>query len=294
MRYAILQAPSNLGLRPTGVEEAPTALLELGLGQRLRARHAGRVEAPSYSPVRDPLTNTLNARSIAAYAATLADRVTPILEQGELPIVLGGDCSILLGTMLSLRRRGRYGVLFLDGHVDYWTPETEPQGEAASMDLALVTGRGPSLLTDLEGRCPLVDVQRVIAFGMRDDELDPDYVTRDAGQLIPPELERITLADIRRTGFAHASAMIAQSMARRDGDGFWIHLDVDVLDDAIMPAVDYRMPQGLSWNELSACLGTALASRRAIGLEVTIYNPRLDPGLAGGRGLVDALVDGLR
>jgi arginase len=293
VRYAILEAPSNLGLRSTGVENSPTTLLELGLGRRLAARHAGRVEVPTYSTVRDPGTGIVNAESIADYAVALADALEPILKQGEFPIVLGGDCSILLGGMLALRRRGRYGVFFLDGHADFWTPEKEPHGEAASMDLALVTGRGPSVITDLEGKRPLVQVEDVIAFGMRDSEFDSDYLAQDSGSSIPPELEMITLADIRRAGFENAIAKVAKSLARDQSDGFWIHLDVDVLDDAIMPAVDYRMPNGLSWAELVACVKTAISTGRAIGMQVTIYNPKLDPELSAGQDLVDAVIEGL-
>ena len=106
IRYAILEAPSNLGLRPTGVENSATTLLELELGRRLGARYAGRVEAPTYDTVRDPRTRMLNVESIAHYAVALANALEPILKQGEFPVVLGGDCSILLGSMLALRRRG--------------------------------------------------------------------------------------------------------------------------------------------------------------------------------------------
>jgi arginase len=236
----------------------------------------------------------LNVGSIADYAVALADALEPILSAGEFPIVLGGDCSILLGSLLALRRRGRYGLFFLDGHSDFWTPEKEAHGEAASMDLAFVTGRGPSVLTDLEGERPLVQVADVIAFGMRDNEFDSDYVSQTGGLLIPPELEMITLADIRAAGFESVIAKVAKFVARNDSDEFWIHLDVDVLDDAIMPAVDYRMPNGLSWAELVACLKTSISSGRAIGLQVTIYNPTLDPELSAGCGLVNALIEGLQ
>src|SRR4029450_798166 len=88
------------------------------------------------------------------HAARLADAVGAVLDQGSFPIVLGGDCTILLGITLALRRRGRYGLLFLDGHADFYQPEAEPTGEAASMELALVTGRGRALVTALESRRP--------------------------------------------------------------------------------------------------------------------------------------------
>jgi arginase len=236
----------------------------------------------------------LNAKGIADYAVALADALEQIFTRGEFPIVLGGDCSILLGSTLALRRRGRYGVFFLDGHCDYWIPEREHRGEAASMDLALVTGRGPSDVTNLEGRRPLVQAEDVIAFGMRDNEFDNDCLAQNGGLSIPAELQMITLADIRQAGFESAIARVAQFLARDELDGFWVHLDVDVLDDAIMPAVDYRMPNGLGWNELVACLQTAMSSGRAIGLQVTIYNPKLDRELSAGHRLVDALVEGCR
>src|ERR1700732_953359 len=294
IRYAILEAPSNLGLRPTGVENSPTTLLELGLGRRLSARCAGRVEVPTYNFVRDPQTRMLNPENIADYAVALADALEPILEQGEFPVVLGGDCSILLGSLLALRRRGRYGLIFLDGHSDFWTPEQEAHGEAASMDLALVTGRGPSVVTNLEGKRPLVQVEDVIAIGMRDNEFDIDYLRQNGGLSIPSELEMITLGDIRQAGFERAIAKVAKFLALEELDGFWIHLDVDVLEDTIMPAVDYRMPNGLSWGELVASLKWAISSGRTIGMQVTIYNPKLDPELSAGHGLVDALIEGLR
>ena len=98
----------------------------------------------------------LNPTGLRNYLPMLADAVGAVLDRGEFPIVLGGDCSILLGSALALRRRGRFGLLFLDGHADFYQPEAEPTGESASMDLALVTGRGPEIVANLEGRRPLV------------------------------------------------------------------------------------------------------------------------------------------
>jgi arginase len=104
-KLAIIEAPSVLGLRPTGVEELPDALLAAGLAGGLGAVRAGRVEPPPYDPERDPDTEVLNAGGIAAYSSALADTVGGVLDDGRFPVVLGGDCSVLLGNLLALQPR---------------------------------------------------------------------------------------------------------------------------------------------------------------------------------------------
>jgi arginase len=288
-RYAIIEAPSNLGLKPTGVEKLPYRLLHNGLAERLNARRAGRVEAPPYSFDRDPDTLTLNAGAIAAWSPRLADAVEAVLDAGEFPVVLGGDCSILLGPALALRRRGRYGLLFIDGHADFYQPEANPNGEAASMDLAFATGRGPALLTDLEGRGPLMREDDAFAFGFRDADEQAEYDS----QPLPESLRHLDLQAVRRMGIQAAAAMAVEHVTRDGLDGFFIHFDADSLDDAIMPAVDYRLPGGLSWDELKTILQIALGSGKAVGIEVTVYNPKLDEGGAAGRKLTAVLAEAL-
>jgi arginase len=288
--YAIIQAPSHLGLRAEGVEALPDALLAGGLAERLGARRAGGLTAPAFDPQIDPETGMLNPGGLRDYSPRLADAVGILLDRGEFPIVLGGDCSILLGNALALKRRGRYGLLFLDGHADFYQPEAEPTGEAASMDLALVTGRGPAIVTNLEGRRPLVRDEDAVVFAFRDAE----HAAAEGSQPLPPTLRAIDLATVRERGVERAAREALAHLEREDGPtGFWVHLDADVLDDAIMPAVDYRLPDGLSWDELSDVLRAAVASPRAVGLELTIFNPTLDPDGRIARGLVDALVAGL-
>jgi arginase len=267
-------------------------LLQAGLIDRLHARRAGRV-APetAYSSSRDSATLTLNATGIASFSRTLADAVGAVIDRGEFPIVLGGDCSILLGDLLALRRRGRYGLLFVDGHADFYDPEANPNGEAASMDLAFVTGRGPRVLTNIDGREPLVRDEDVVLFGFRDGDEQAEY----GSQPLPDELLAFDLPAIRHRGAESCARSAAAHLTRNGGAdaGFWIHLDADVLDDAIMPAVDYRLPGGLSWDELAATLTVAIQSQRAVGMEVTIYNPTLDPDRACARGLVRVVGDAL-
>jgi len=271
---AIIEAPSVLGLRPSGVQDLPAALLDAGLKDLPRAVAGGRVDPPAYEESRDPETGVLNPNGIAQYSVRLADAVGAALARGFFPVVLGGDCSILLGNLLALRRRGRYGLLFVDGHTDFYQPEAEPNGEAASMDLALATGRGPRVLTDIEGRGPLVRDEDTLAFGFRDSAES----ARAGMQPLPPQLRTIDLEGVREAGAAAAARQAVDRLCAGGCSGYWLHLDVDVLDDAVMPAVDYRMPGGLTWAELETVLRTAMSSGQAVGLDVAIFNPRLDPG----------------
>jgi arginase len=289
-RYALLEAPSTLGLRSTGVDQLPAALLRHGLAERLPGRRAGLV-APrlTRSQERDPETLTLNAGAIARYTVELADAVGALLDAGEFPVVLGGDCSIALGPALALRRRGRYGLLFIDGQADFFQPEAEPYGEAASMDLAFVTGHGPTLLTAFDGLSPLIRATDAVAFGFRDARDQAEY----GSQPLPRELLAFDMPTIDRRGIVAAAREAIAHLTRKELDGFWIHVDADCLEDSVMPAVDYRLPGGLTPEQLGTLLTMALESGRAVGLEVTIYNPTLDPGGRAGKLLADLLVNAL-
>lgn len=287
--FAIIQAPSILGLSPSGVQHLPEVLLHNGLAQRLEARMAARLRPPAFQPEPDPETKTLNAQAIAQWSPHLADAVNAVLDMGDFPLILGGDCSILLGSMLALRRKGRYGLLFIDGHADFYQPEANPEGEAASMELAFATGRGPRPLTDIEGRRPLVREEDVVAFGFRDEDEQREY----GSQPLPANLFALNLEQVRRLGAEHAARRAVDHLARPELEGFFIHVDADCLSDEVMPAVDYRLPGGLAPEELATVLKVAMDSGRAVGLEATIYNPTLDAGGSAGRVLTDVLVDAL-
>jgi len=226
----------------------------------------------------------MNPRAIRDYSPLLADAVTAVLGEGEFPVVLGGDCSILLGTMLALRRRGRYGLLYIDGDADFYQPEVNPlNGAASASDLAFATGFGPDVVTDIEGRRPLVRAEDVVVFACR-DAADRE---RRGCQPLPAGMLVIDRDQVRRAG-AGAAARDAVKYLTRDGgpeEGFWIHLDADVLDETIMQAVDDPRPGGLAWAELVSALSIAVGSGHAVGLQVAIYNPGIDAGGTNGRGL---------
>ena len=288
--FTIIEAPSNLGLKPDSVEHLAGALLDAGLARRLDAPRHARLAVPPYDARRDPDTKILNAARIRDFSIMLADIVGPVVARGSFPVVLGGDCSILLGNLLALRRTGRrHGLLFLDGHADFYQPEASPTGEVADMDLALSTGRGPDIVANIEGLRPLVRDADVAVLGPRDAEQAREY----GSQPLPPTIFAQYLQELRRIGADEAARAAIEHLCRPELDGYWIHLDVDVLDDAIMPAVGYRMPDGLSWQELETILNAAMRSGHARGINITIFEPKLDNTGGIARDLVNTLARGL-
>jgi arginase len=286
----IIEVPSPLGLRPGGVEAAPGALRKAGLHARIGSLDQVRIDVPPYCDARDPETGVLNPQGIAVVARDLAAAVGAALDRDRFPIVLGGDCSIVLGPMLALRRRGRHGLVFIDGHADFQHAIDEPNGEVASLDLALVTGRGPEMLTDLDGLRPLVLDEDVALVGYRvfgDNDHVLDEHVRDTAITV------IDYPQVRESGAASTLQKALAAVTRPGTEGFWVHLDVDVLDDELMPAVDYRHPGGLTWNETAEILRGLLRASGARGLEVTIFNPRLDTGGSLAQRLSDIIASAL-
>ncbi|MEU8317422.1 arginase family protein [Nonomuraea sp. NPDC048881] len=284
-KLTVLDAPSNLGLRPLaedvipGCYKAPWALRDNGLVARIGAADAGALVPPRYVATWKPGDGVRNGAAIAAYTRRLADRVAGIRAGGGFPVLLGGDCSILLGPALALRRTGRYGVAYLDAHTDFRHLGNSPHvGAAAGEDLALVTGRGDDYLTDIDGLRPYVRDEDVIVLGVRDDddvqELAAEGIAFVAGDDIPLEAaERVLVRD--------------------DLDGFWIHVDADVLDPSVLSAVDSPTPGGLTGDQLAGLLRGLLALPGAAGIQFAIFDPDLDEDGSQAATLTDILVSAL-
>ncbi|MFE5718844.1 arginase family protein [Streptomyces erythrochromogenes] len=287
----LLDAPSNLGLRPPapgtvpGVYKLAGALREQGLLARLGAREGGVVVPPRYDRGDwKEGDGVFNADALAAYTVALADRIERHLKAGEFPVVLGGDCSIQLGASLAMRRTGRYGLAAVDGSADFRHPGNTavngPVGAAGGEELALATGRGQSSLSDLEGLAPYLRDEDVRLFGIRDGDAD-------LLELAEAGIFAATVGEIRRRGAAAVARSALDGLHPPVTDGFWVHLDADVLDPEAMPAVDSPDPGGLLPEEVAELLGVLVGSPRCVGLNVTIYDPDLDPDGRAGALLAD-------
>jgi arginase len=290
-RFTIVDAPSVLGLHPGGVETLPQALREAGLMSSLNAEDAGRVEPLPYELEHDKETLVLNPKTIRKYSLYLERRVSQLLNNEQFPLVLGGDCSILIGALLALRRTKRnYGLFFIDGHADFYQPQASPTGEVADMDLAIVSGRGPDILTNIDGLKPLVRDEDVVVFGYRDANQAANFGSQDVRDTAMGVFD---LPRIRELKITEAARLAVRGLLKQELDGFWIHLDADVLDDEIMPAVDYRLDGGLSFSELSDLLRILFGSRRAVGMTITIFNPCMDLDGSIARKLVSSIIAGV-
>ncbi|GIF54870.1 hypothetical protein Air01nite_09650 [Asanoa iriomotensis] len=296
-RIALLDAPSNLGLRPPtptstpGCAKAPGALRDHGLLGRLVARDAGCLTAPRYD-VGDwrPGDGVAHAHAIAAYSVALAGRIGAIIDADEFPVVVGGDCSILLGSALAMHRLGeavggRIGLVYVDGHSDFRHPGNASYvGAAAGEGLALATGRGQADLAAIEGRRPYFRDVDVVVLGIRaQDEYRLDL--QAAGILTRP------VPALRAEGAARTAQWARDQLA--DCAGYWVHIDVDVLDPAVMPAVDAPDPGGIAFAELELLIAGLVDTPHCLGIELTVFDPDYDPDGAYAADITSAVVAGL-
>jgi arginase len=289
----LIGAASSLGIKPYDdgtirhLDRAPATLRQLGLGDALVARDAGDVLPEPYRDFIRPPGGVRNEPEVVRYSTLLAERVAMVLSEGGFPIVIGGDCSNVLGSLLGARRAGkqRVGLVYIDAHADFATPADSATGSAASMDLALATGRGKSPLATLAAERPLVQAADIVLVGRRDDA---DGLSYGHAALAASEILDLPMP-LDAEGLGALAAQMLARVAAAGVDGFWIHVDADVLSPGVMIAVDSPEPGGPDIEQLAALLVPLLASPRAIGLQLTIYDPALDPGLDCGRRLVSLL-----
>jgi len=272
----IISAPSILGLKPTGVEELAESLLASGLAENLQSGYPV-IHVPTlnhlYKDKREPETNCQNAKSISVFSFTLGKAISNTINKKRFAFVLGGDCSILIGIMSGLKAKGTYGIIFLDAHADFYEPGKSITGEVADMDLAIITGRGPEILTNINNLHPYVKDENVIHIGQRDWEETMKYGSQDIRET---GIKCFDLAGIERKGINVTITEVLQHITRLEVKSFWIHFDTDVLSDEINPAVDYRLPGGLIFEQVELLIRSLLLTWRMAGISVTIFNPGLD------------------
>jgi arginase len=271
--------------RAGGTELAPAALRELGILSVLQGLDAGDLNVRIRGEERDPDTGIVGSPDVMATTATVRTAIGELIAAGARPLLGGGCCGGLPGALAGARDAlGRVGLVHLDGHLDLYDGVTSPTGEAADMPVSVALGLGPARWVEEAGG-PSLTLEDTRIVGYRDPEECADLHP----ETLDPALTHVPLDEVRAQGPRAVGERVAEADAP-----FWLHFDVDVLDEVVFPATDYLMPDGMTWDELLGVLTPVTASPHLIGMSLACYNPEKDPGMASGRALVDALASAIR
>jgi arginase len=275
----LIFVPFNAAGVPTGVARMPQAIHSAGVEHRLSPPvEVTWIVVSGLSPQRGP-SGLLSEDTLVSVVTDTAASLREAWRDGHVPVIVAGDCSVLLAPLVAAADRGQAGLVFMDGHEDAWDPRVTPTGEASDCEIGLALGLfgGPKGL----GRdLPCLSPAHLVVLGPRDQ-----VELADAGQ--PSIRDRVAyyrsgaqLAAER--SYAEIADAVAGAAATAPA-GWWCHVDLDVLDTASLAAVDYPQPGGMTWSQLESVTTACLSVPGCLGASVVIYNPDLDGGQAAAR-----------
>jgi arginase len=287
---AVIGVPSQSGGRPIGVARGVGALRAAGLVTALGAGSIevidrGDVALPRPDAARDPNSGVVNPAGLSALVRTVSAEVGAARWDGAFPLVVGGDCPMLLGGLSAVRNAG---LLHVDGHEDAYPPMRSPTGDSADSEIAFATGVATfSWDEELAASQPLVSLERLAMLGQRDG---PDLARRGVASLG----DRCLLLD-EDAVHADPQATVDKALAqvREAPGGFWFHLDWDVLSNDEIGSVIFPRDGGLTWDELGVLARAALADPACRGWSAGTYNPDLDPEGSDAVRIVGFLADAI-
>jgi arginase len=286
--WFLLGAPWDCSGTGRGEERAPAALREAGLSGRVDV-DLGDAATVIAGSKRDAATGVLALPDTIAAAQALATALRTGVRNHprRRPLIIGGDCSLLLGVFAFARPAlGDVGLWLVDGHPDYLDAPASDTGETADLELALLTGDGPASLTGLGGTMPMVAARHAALIGHRTTGLDHASAAELAR--LPADLFAVDSTAVIRD--PHGAGSRAAAWADRLRIPMWLHVDVDVLDPPVMPAVTYPQDGGPDLDQLAAVLGPLAASPSLLGVSIADFRPDLDPDGRYAAGLI-ALLD---
>ena len=269
-----------------GTERSPAALRALGVVERLSARDAGDLAVRLVGPAPDPELGLVGGRTVATTTTAIRRAVAETVSAGDVPVLLGGCCTLVPGAVAGLRDAlGAVGLVYVDGQLDLDDERTSPTKEAADLPCALVLGHGPAYWLDALGGAPLLQPADLAILGFQD--LDE---ARERGSLLPEQLPGLTALDSAavRADPSAAGRSCAEAVGR-DGRPVWLHVDVDVLDISVFPATDYAMDDGLDVAQLLHVVRAVAQNARVAGISLGCYGPDLDTDSSCGPVAVDIL-----
>jgi arginase len=272
----LIGVPMDFGAGHRGVDLGPAAIRHARLVARLRelgheVQDRGDIAVPVHdnAEVGDPSLRYLD--SIVPVLTELGARVQEATAAGRIPVVLGGDHSIGLGSVAGSTAVKKLGVLWVDTHGDFNTHETTPSGNIHGMPLAALCGYGDDVLCTLRGThgAPIVDPANVVVVGARDLDHAEKRLMREAGVTV------FSMAAIDRYGI-HEVMRRAMGIAAKGTDGIHLTFDLDVVDPQFAPGVGTPSPGGMPIREAHVVMEMMAASGLLVALDVVEVNPVLD------------------
>lgn len=271
-KIRILGVPMDLGQNRRGVDTGPSAVRYANLEARLeRLGHAvldeGNVAAPN--PEEHVVEGSgRRLRAVSAICQTLYDKACPWLAAGDFALFLGGDHSISIGSIAAAARHGPIGVIWIDAHSDFNTPETSPSGNIHGMPVAALVGEGPEALVNVGAPGPKLSSAQIVQIGLRD--LDP--AERD--RLVRSGIHVFTMRHVDELGMAVVARQALERL--RHLPRLHVSLDMDSLDPAEAPGVGTPVPGGLTYREAHLLMEILGDSGRVGSLDIVEINPILD------------------
>lgn len=293
---AIIGAPLDLGAGRRGVDMGPSAIRMANLNGRVASlgyvvEDLGNVEVAQAEAAAAGSSHAKYLPQIAATCGHLATAVCQALSSHTLPLALGGDHSIAVGTVCGVSqvfraREQKIGLIWLDAHADMNTPDTSPSGNVHGMPLACIVGMGPSELTHLCGYAPLVEARNTVIVGLRDvDQMEKPHV-RDSG------VRAFTMREIDERGL-RAVMEEAMRMASDGTAGFHLSLDMDFVDPRDAPGVGTPVRGGVTYREAHLAMEMICDSGQMLSMEVVEVNPVIDEANRTGDLAVELVMSGL-
>ena len=275
MRIRVIGAPMDLGADRRGVDIGTSAIRYADLNHRLRSlghhvQDMGNlvVPQPESQPLGNPKLKYLD--QIVRVSEELAGIVTTILQEGDFPLVLGGDHSIGLGSINGVANvHKNVGVLWIDAHADFNTDQSTPSGNIHGMILASLAGLGNSSLTNIGGWSPKIHKETIVIVGARD--LDPG----EQELLRTNSIHVFTMSEIDQLGITEVMQQ-ALAIAGQNDDGIHLSLDMDALDPTEAPGVGTPVRGGLTYREAHLAMELIADSHKLVSMDVVEVNPILD------------------
>jgi arginase len=283
-RIGVIGIPYNTGSKGLSVEKGAEALRNAGIVDALR-RFSEVVDFGDINvnlpPPDHSNSRLLNPDQVEVLCRALATKVKAIIDTGCLPFIIGGDCSMLMGIVEGLRSLElRLGIVYMDAHGDFNTPETTPSGIIGGMDVAIVAGRGSKKLAAMFGHSPLLPEENIVLYGVRDlDPLEAKALAESKVRVYPRE-------KIKAQGAEKAAEEILRYLGSKCGC-LYLHIDLDVLDKSVFSAQGLPVPDGLSKKEFRSTLKVLVTSGKLCGVALMVFDAAKDADGSQARRIVE-------